>query len=154
MGAQKQDDQLERTFSSYVRIQVVVLKTYLRRWTIGRSGERGSGISVLPARYDDDDDDDDDDTKTKQLIYSHTSKYFQVFPYDICLFSDDSFIIVHSKLFTSAISDGFSLEFEWQQVFSSLQDSSQNSGRPQQCCSLVSLPILQLPSPPVLLIIL
>ena len=27
------------------------------RWTIGRSGERGSGISVLPARYDDDDDD-------------------------------------------------------------------------------------------------
>ena len=57
MAAQKQDDQLERTFSSYVRIQVVVLKTYLGQWTIGRSGERGSGISVLPARYDDDDDD-------------------------------------------------------------------------------------------------
>ena len=53
-AAQKQDDQHERTFSSYVRIQVVVLKTYLGRWTIGRSGERGSGISVLPARYDDD----------------------------------------------------------------------------------------------------
>ena len=57
MAAQKQVDQLERTFSSYVRIQDVVLKTYLGRWTIGRSGERGSGISVLPARYDDDDDD-------------------------------------------------------------------------------------------------
>ena len=56
MAAQKQDDQLERTFSSYVRIQDVVLKTYLGRWTIGRSGERGSGISVLPARYDDDND--------------------------------------------------------------------------------------------------
>ena len=56
MAAQKRDDQLERTFSSYVRIQDVVLKTYLGRWTIGRSGERGSGISVLPARYDDDDD--------------------------------------------------------------------------------------------------
>ena len=55
-AAQKQDDLHERTFSSYVRIQVVVLKTYLGRWTIGRSGERGSGISVLPARYDDDDD--------------------------------------------------------------------------------------------------
>ena len=55
MAAQKQDDQHERTFSSYVRIQVAVLKTYLGRWTIGRSGERGSGISVLPARYDDDD---------------------------------------------------------------------------------------------------
>ena len=34
----------------------VVQKTYLRRWTIGKSGERGSGISVLPARHDDDDD--------------------------------------------------------------------------------------------------
>ena len=56
MAAQKQDDQLERTFSSYVRIQAVVLKTYLGRWTIGRSGGRGSGISVLPARYDDDDE--------------------------------------------------------------------------------------------------
>ena len=56
-AAQKQDDQHERTFSSYVRIQVVVLKTCLGRWTIGRSGEKGSGISVLPARYDDDDDD-------------------------------------------------------------------------------------------------
>ena len=28
----------------------------LRRWTIGKSGERGSGIFVLPARHDDDDD--------------------------------------------------------------------------------------------------
>ena len=55
MAAQKQDDQLERTFSSYVRIRAVVLKTCLGRWTIGGSGERGSGISVLPARYDDDD---------------------------------------------------------------------------------------------------
>ena len=27
---------------------------------IGRSGERGSGISVLVSRHDDDDDDDDD----------------------------------------------------------------------------------------------
>ena len=54
MAAQKQDDQHEHTFSSYVRIRDVVLKTYLGRWTIGRSGERGSGISVLPARYDDD----------------------------------------------------------------------------------------------------
>ena len=56
MAVQKQDDQHEHTFSSYVRIRDVVLKTYLGRWTIGRSGERGSGISVLPARYDDDDE--------------------------------------------------------------------------------------------------
>ena len=27
---------------------------------IGRSGERGSGISVLAARHDEDDDDEDD----------------------------------------------------------------------------------------------
>ena len=58
MAVQKQDDQHEHTFSSYVRIRDVVLKTCLGRWTIGRSGERGSGISVLPAWRDDDDDDD------------------------------------------------------------------------------------------------
>ena len=56
MAVQKQDDQHEHTFSNYVRIQDVVLKTCLRRWTIGKSGERGSGISVLPALHDDDDD--------------------------------------------------------------------------------------------------
>ena len=57
----KQDDQLEYTYSSYVRIRDVALKTCQRRWTIERSGERGSRISVLAARHDDDDDDDDDD---------------------------------------------------------------------------------------------
>ena len=60
MAVQKQDDQLEHTYSSYVRIRDVALKTYQKRWTIGRSGERESGISVLAARHDDDDDDDDD----------------------------------------------------------------------------------------------
>ena len=45
------------TFSSYVRIRDVALKTCWRWWTIGRSGERGSGISVLVARHHDDDDD-------------------------------------------------------------------------------------------------
>ena len=57
MAEQKQDNQLEHTFSSYVRIQDVVLKTSRRRCLIGRSGERGSGISVLSAQHDDDDDD-------------------------------------------------------------------------------------------------
>ena len=59
MAVQKQDDQHEHTLSNYVRIRDVVLKTCLGRWTIGKSGEKGSGISVLPARHDDDDDDDD-----------------------------------------------------------------------------------------------
>ena len=33
------------------------------------------------------------------------------------------------EFFISVLADGFSLEFEWQQVSSSLQDSSQDSGR-------------------------
>ena len=53
MAKQNQDDQLEHTYSSYVRIRDVTLKTCQKRWTIGRSGERGSGISVLAARHDD-----------------------------------------------------------------------------------------------------
>ena len=57
MAKQKQDDQLELTYSSYVRTQDVTLKTCQRRWMIGRNGERGSGISVLAPRHDDDDDD-------------------------------------------------------------------------------------------------
>ena len=55
-GQAKQDDQLEHTYSSYVRIRDVALKTCQRRWMIGRSGERGSRISVLVAWHDDDDD--------------------------------------------------------------------------------------------------
>ena len=46
-----------RTYSSYVMIRDVTLKTCQRRWMIGRHGVRGSGISVLAARHDDDDDD-------------------------------------------------------------------------------------------------
>ena len=57
MAGQKQDDQLKHTYSSYVRIWDVALKTCQRRWTIGRSGERGSGISVLAVQHDDDNDD-------------------------------------------------------------------------------------------------
>ena len=61
MAVQKQDDQLELTYSNYVRTQDVTLKTCRRWWMIGRSGERGSGISVLAARHDDDDDDDENE---------------------------------------------------------------------------------------------
>ena len=57
MAEQKQDDQLEHTYRSYVRIRDVALKTCRKRWTIRRSDERGSGISVQVARHDDDDDD-------------------------------------------------------------------------------------------------
>ena len=53
MAKQKQDDQLKLIYSSYVRIRDVALKTCQKRWMIGRSGERGSGISVLAAWLDD-----------------------------------------------------------------------------------------------------
>ena len=48
-------------------------------------------------------------------------------------------IIYSSEFFTSALADGLSLEFEWQQVFSSLQDSSQYSGRLDSLQLLLSL---------------
>ena len=47
IAEQRQDDQLKPTYSSYVRIQDLALRTYQKQWTIGRSGERGSEISVL-----------------------------------------------------------------------------------------------------------
>ena len=56
MAEQKQGDQLEPTYSSSVRIRSVALGTCRKWWTIGRSGERGSGISILIAWQDDDDD--------------------------------------------------------------------------------------------------
>ena len=49
MAELKQGDQLEPTYSSSVRIRDIALKTCQKRWTIGRSGERGLGISVLVA---------------------------------------------------------------------------------------------------------
>ena len=55
-GRAKAGDQLEHTYSSNVRIRDVALTTSRRRWTIGRNGERWSGVSVLAARHDDDDD--------------------------------------------------------------------------------------------------
>ena len=58
-----------RTYSSYVRIRDVTLKTCEKQWMIGRSGERGSGISMLAARQDDDDDDDDDISTLSQLFF-------------------------------------------------------------------------------------
>ena len=68
MAVQKQDDKHEHTFSNYVGIRDVIQQTYLRRWKRGKSGERGSGISVLLARHD---DDDDDETPLKTLTLFH-----------------------------------------------------------------------------------
>ena len=38
-------------------------------------------------------------------------------------------IMVHYDVFTQALADALSLEFKWQRVFSSLQNSSQYSGQ-------------------------
>ena len=58
---QEEGDRLEPTYSSSVRIRDVAQSTCQKRWRIRRSGETGSGISVLAASYENDGDDDDDD---------------------------------------------------------------------------------------------
>ena len=54
----------------------------------------------------------------------YSSKYYK-FLFDIVI------IIYSLELFTSALADGLSLKFEWQQVSSSLLDFSRYSGRSQ-----------------------
>ena len=55
-GQAKAGRQLEPTYSSSMPIRDVALRNCRKQWTIGKCGERGSGISVLIARHDDDDD--------------------------------------------------------------------------------------------------
>ena len=79
MANQKQNDQLEHSYSSYVMIWDVILKTCRRRWMIGRHGERRSEISVLAARHDDDDDD----------IYTYIYIYIYIYIYTyiyVCIY--------------------------------------------------------------------
>ena len=78
IAEQKQDDQLKHTYSSYVRIRDVVLKTFQRRWTIGKSGERGSGISVFAARHDDDSVTDFESLFTWQIERGSFSKHWNL----------------------------------------------------------------------------
>ena len=91
MAKQKQDDQLERTYSSYMRIQDVALKTCQRRWTIGRSGERDSGISVLAARHDDDDDEMTSHLKHQPIMWHHHFEYLILVMYILWLLISQCF---------------------------------------------------------------
>ena len=55
MDEQRQEEQLEPIYSSYVRIPDVALNTYRERWVIESCGERGSVKSVVAAPHYDDD---------------------------------------------------------------------------------------------------
>ena len=68
MDEQRQDVQFEPTYSSFVPIWDVALRISRKQWTIGRCGERGSGISVLIARHDDDDDDAYDNDGARGVV--------------------------------------------------------------------------------------
>ena len=146
MAVQKQDDQLEHTYSNYVRTQDVALKTCRRRWMIGRSGERGSGIPVLAAH------DHDHDDYLNHLSFPHPRSMI-VFQW--CLSFQDSFLysvrsqqccslvptrfLIYKSLSpctnplvtviiilfiwefsTPPLVDGFPLEFEWESFLGSL----------------------------------
>ena len=88
IAEQKQGDQLEPTYSSAVRIRDAALRTCQKRWTIGRSGERESGISVLVARHDDDDYPSMDNFFSFSLFFSLLSfSFFFPFHLDIPLLS-------------------------------------------------------------------
>ena len=57
MDAQREDDQLEPTYSCSVPIRDVALKIGRKQCTIEKGIEKRSEISLLMARHDDDDDD-------------------------------------------------------------------------------------------------
>ena len=67
LGGLSLESKLQQVSSSFLHVLIQVknawlqflkgLKLMLKWWTIGKSGERGLGISVLVARHDDDDDD-------------------------------------------------------------------------------------------------
>ena len=61
MHEQSQDVQLEPTYSRSVPRQNVALRFSRKQWTLGRCGERGSGISGLWSWHEDDDDDDEEE---------------------------------------------------------------------------------------------
>ena len=71
-------------------------------------------------------------------LYHHITDIscFVVF---IILINNNNNNIYSLEFFTSALADGFSWEIELQQVSSSLQESSQYSGRLQFCCCLDGL---------------
>ena len=65
-------------------------------------------------------------------------KYFSFSSFLLSVFVTIT-ILLFWEFFTSTLADGFPLESEWQQFPSTLMDTTQYSGRSQQCCSLSGL---------------
>ena len=104
MAKQKQDDQLEHTYSSSVRIWDVALKTCHRWWMIGKSGERGSGISVLVARHDD------------KKYFSKIWSFAKAIPQNIKKIKIKIKKINKNKKFLQ--DDSLQIDFQWNQILS------------------------------------
>ena len=83
---QRQDVQFEPTYSSSVPIRDVVLRICRTQWTIGRCGERGSGISMQIEWNDDDEEDDDDDCKLYLIFWNNMHILNDVDFLNICIF--------------------------------------------------------------------
>ena len=110
MAGQKHDDLREHTYSSYVKIQCVALKTCWRRWTIGRSGERGSEISMLAAPQDDDDEDDinfdlcyftalmENILNTTVILFSHLDNFSNAVVWTVSILSLVSYFCNHFSI--------------------------------------------------------
>ena len=136
MAVQKQEDQHEHTFSNYVRIRDVVLRTCLGRWTIGRSGERGSGIAVLPARHDDD------------IVYIKCEMFLCVFTQPLCHEQDvtQGFLLTKSRfefcndggkliwLICKSVSESLSRRITWE---SSISNCASCGGFSADCLASV-----------------
>ena len=71
-------------------------------------------------------------------LYADSVYYTLVFSYSL-IDNVIYMLFTHWEFFTSVLADGLLLEFEWEQVSSSLLDFSQYSGRSQWCCRLDSL---------------
>ena len=80
----KQGDQREPTYSSFVRIRDIAMRTCQKRWTIGRSSERGTTIFVLVVWHDDDDHDDNIMRGTERSDNRYAFRMIYAFSCTLC----------------------------------------------------------------------
>ena len=92
-----------------MRIRDVALKTCQRRWTIGRSRERGSGISALALRHDD----DEYITFPKFLIFSWFGSSIPsvIYHFPLLIISRAHFLCQIPSLYSDCISSLLALRF-------------------------------------------